>query len=179
MRGCSRGRAPEHQRKMPCGVPRRLAPGSSSPMAGASHDNSIGSPKSTPSRVASGATCVQRSYVSYVNDTSERVPSRLKSPLWPALSSPILRGVSSPSGRSAAPALAPGRSGGCGRPTRDTLGAARPPAGAAGGCRWRVPGGALPGVGCKSAFRFPIGDRRFASSRAGMRHCNSLWSTAC
>ena len=135
MRGCSRGRAPEHQRKMPCGVPRRLAPGSSSPMAGASHDNSIGSPKSTPSRVASGATCVQRSYVSYVNDTSERVPSRLKSPLWPALSSPILRGVSSPSGRSAAPALAPGRSGGCGRPTRDTLGAARPPAGAAGGCQ--------------------------------------------
>jgi hypothetical protein len=37
--------------------------------------------------------------------------------------------------RGAAPALASGRSGGCRRPARDTLGAARPPAGAAGGCQ--------------------------------------------
>jgi len=39
------------------------------------------SPKPTPSRVASVATCVQRPCDFYVNDTSERVPSRLKSPL--------------------------------------------------------------------------------------------------
>jgi len=134
--------------------------------------------------VASGATCVQRPCVSYVNDTSERVPSRLKSPPLAALPEAFAPWDScepypTPScGACPAPAAGALRRA---SPCAGALRRVRPPRArhpgrgvAAGGCRWRVPGGALPSWRRESAFEFPI---RSSAEWALSRFCPRLVKT--